>query len=96
MDLVGAETSDREQPARSILLDLWKGGEVRMPTVELRPGESQESLLRRFRKKVTRARILSTVKKKRYFVSKSEQRRRARLKAVRREKRRQSRNNRRR
>jgi small subunit ribosomal protein S21 len=60
-----------------------------LTTVELRPGESQESLLRRFRKKVTRARILSTVKKKRYFVSKSEQRRRARLKAERREKRRQ-------
>jgi small subunit ribosomal protein S21 len=66
-----------------------KGGEFRVPTVELRPGESQESLLRRFRKQVIRARILSTVKKKRYFVSKSEQRRRARLKAVRREKKRQ-------
>jgi len=60
-----------------------------VPTVELRPGESQESLLRRFRKQVIRARILSTVKKKRYFVSKSELRRRARLKAVRREKKRQ-------
>jgi small subunit ribosomal protein S21 len=63
-----------------------------LTTVELRPGESQESLLRRFRKKVIRGRILSTVKKKRYFVSKSELRRRARLKAVRREKRRQRRN----
>jgi len=60
-----------------------------VPTVELRPGESQESLLRRFSKQVIRARILSTVKQKRYFVSKSEQRRRARLKAVRREKKRQ-------
>jgi small subunit ribosomal protein S21 len=60
-----------------------------VPTVELRPGESQESLLRRFNKQVIRARILSAVKKKRYFVSKSEQRRRARLKAVRREKKRQ-------
>lgn len=60
-----------------------------MPTVELRPGESQESLLRRFNKQVIRARILSAVKKKRYFVSKSELRRRARLKAVRREKKRQ-------
>lgn len=59
-----------------------------MPTVELKPGESQESLLRRFRKKVAKSRILSTVKKKRYFVSKSEQRRRARLKAIRREKKR--------
>ena len=62
-----------------------------MTTVVLRPGESQESLLRRFRKKVVRARILSTVKKKRYFVSKSEQRRRSRLKAIRREKKRQAR-----
>jgi len=60
-----------------------------VPTVELRPGESQESLLRRFNKQVIRARILSAVKKKRYFVSKSEERRRARLKAVRREKKRQ-------
>jgi len=60
-----------------------------VPTVELRPGESQESLLRRFNKQVIRARILSAVKQKRYFVSKSEQRRRARLKAVRREKKRQ-------
>jgi small subunit ribosomal protein S21 len=59
-----------------------------VPTVELKPGESQESLLRRFRKKVAKSRILSTVKKKRYFVSKSEQRRRARLKAIRREKKR--------
>lgn len=59
-----------------------------MPTVELKPGESQESLLRRFRKKVAKSRVLSTVKKKRYFVSKSEQRRRARLKAIRREKKR--------
>jgi small subunit ribosomal protein S21 len=72
-----------------------KGGGFRVPTVVLRPGESQESLLRRFRKQVTKARILSTVKKKRYFVSKSEQRRRARLKAIRREKKRQRRENRR-
>ena len=66
-----------------------------MTTVSLRPGESQEGLLRRFRKKVAKARILSTAKKKRYFVSKSEQRRRARLKAIRREKRRQWREKRR-
>jgi small subunit ribosomal protein S21 len=54
----------------------------------LRPGESQESLLRRFRKKVTRDRILSDAKKKRYFVSKSEQRRIALRKARRRERKR--------
>jgi len=63
--------------------------------VELRPGESQESLLRRFRKQVTRSRILSDVKKKRFFVSKSEQRRRARLKAIRRERQRRRRQQRR-
>lgn len=43
-----------------------------MTGVTLRPNESQESLLRRFRKKVTRAGILSTVRRKRWFVSKSE------------------------
>ncbi len=60
-----------------------------MTTVELRSGESQESLLRRFRKKVTKDRILSDAKKKRFFVSKSEQRRIARRKAIRRERKRQ-------
>ena len=60
-----------------------------MTRVVLHDGESQESLLRRFRKKVTRDGILSTVKKKRFFVSKSEQRRLAERKAVRRERRRQ-------
>ena len=60
-----------------------------MTRVVLQPGESQESLLRRFRKKVTQARILSTVKRKRYYVSKSTQRRIARRKAMRRERRRQ-------
>ena len=53
--------------------------------VVLKSGESQDSLLRRFRKKVTRERIFSDVKKKRYFVKKSEERRRAHRKAVRRE-----------
>ena len=60
-----------------------------MTYVALRDGESQESLLRRFRKKVTRSRILSDAKKRRYFVSRSAQRRAARRKAVRRERKRQ-------
>jgi small subunit ribosomal protein S21 len=64
-------------------------------TVVLKPGESPESLLKRFRKQVTRDRILSDVKKKRFFVSKSEKRRRARLKAIRRERQRQRRDERR-
>jgi len=58
-------------------------------TVNLRPNESQESLLKRFRKKVTRAGILSTVRRKRWFVSKSELRRIQKKKAIRRIKRRE-------
>jgi small subunit ribosomal protein S21 len=66
-------------------------------TVELGPGESQESLLKRFRNKVTKSRILSDVRKKRWFVSKSEQRRIAKRKGIRRARRRQrQRDNRRR
>ncbi len=59
-----------------------------MTKVELRPGESQRSLLKRFRKTVARSRILSTVKKKRYHISDSEKRRIARRKAIRRERKR--------
>jgi small subunit ribosomal protein S21 len=58
-------------------------------TVVLRPNESQEQLLRRFRKKVAKSGILSTVRRKRWFVSKSELRRIQRKKAIRRLKRRQ-------
>ncbi|TET82765.1 MAG: 30S ribosomal protein S21 [Anaerolineales bacterium] len=60
-----------------------------MATVILRPNESQEALLRRFRKKVAKSGILSTVRRKRWFVSKSELRRIQRKKAIRRLKRRQ-------
>jgi small subunit ribosomal protein S21 len=66
-----------------------------MATVELQQGESQDRLLKRFRKKVQRARILSTVRKKRFFVSKSEQRRIALRKAKRRERKRRWRQQRR-
>lgn len=69
----------------TINFDETRKGVNSVATVELRAGESQQSLLGRFRKKVTRSRILSTVKKKRFFVSKSEQRRIARRKAIRRE-----------
>jgi small subunit ribosomal protein S21 len=64
--------------------------------VTLKSGESQDSLLRRFRKKVTRERILSDVKKKRFFVKKSDERRRAHRKAVRKEQQRLRRERRRR
>ena len=66
-----------------------------MASVVLKPGESQESLLRRFRKKMMKSGIMSTVKRKRHFVSKSEQRRIAKRKALRRERRRMRRENRR-
>jgi small subunit ribosomal protein S21 len=58
-------------------------------TVILRPNESQDQLLKRFRKKVAKSGILSTVRRKRWFVSKSELRRIQRKKAIRRLKRRQ-------
>jgi small subunit ribosomal protein S21 len=59
-----------------------------MATVVLRPNESQDQLLKRFRKKVAKSGILSTVRRKRWFVSKSEQRRMEKKKAIRRIKRR--------
>lgn len=59
-----------------------KGGEDRV-SVELRAGESQDSLLKRFRKEIVKARILSTYRKKRWYVSKSEQRRLAKQRAIR-------------
>jgi small subunit ribosomal protein S21 len=61
----------------------------KLTSVTLRPNESQESLLKRFRKRVTNDGILSTVRRKRWFVSKSELRRIERKKAVRRQRRRQ-------
>lgn len=60
-----------------------------MATVILRPNESQEQLLKRFRKKVAKSGILSTVRRKRWFISKSELRRIQRKKAIRRLKRKQ-------
>lgn len=60
-----------------------------MATVRLKPNESQESLLRRFRKRVTNSGILSTVRRKRWHISKSELRRIEKKKAIRRSRRRQ-------
>jgi small subunit ribosomal protein S21 len=59
-----------------------------MTTVKLRPGESQESLLKRFRREVSKARILSDVRKNRWFTSKSELRRKQQNRGIRRAKRR--------
>ena len=55
-----------------------------MTLVVLRSNESQESLLKRFRKKIVKSGVLSTVRSKRWFISKSEQRRMEDKKAIRR------------
>lgn len=60
-----------------------------MTSVILRPNESQEQLMRRFRKKIVRSGILSTVRKKRWFISRSEERRMEAKKSARRMKRKQ-------
>lgn len=78
---------DRHELLRAFLDRLWK--EVKEVTsVTLRQNESQDQLLKRFRKKVAKSGILSTVRRKRWFVSKSELRRINKKKAIRRIKRR--------
>jgi ribosomal protein S21 len=62
---------------------------VQMPVVVLRPNESSDSLMKRFRKKVVKSGVLSTLRGKRWFISKSELRRMEQKKAIRRIKRRQ-------
>jgi small subunit ribosomal protein S21 len=52
-------------------------------SVELQSGESQDSILKRFRKAVAESRILPTVRQKRWFTSKSEVRRIKKQKAIR-------------
>jgi small subunit ribosomal protein S21 len=59
-----------------------------------RPGESDQQLLKRFRKKVAQSRIMSTVRRKRWYMSKSEQRRMEKKKAIRRARRREAKRNR--
>jgi small subunit ribosomal protein S21 len=58
-------------------------------SVNLRPNESQDQLLKRFRKKVAKSGVLSTVRRKRWFVSRSELRRIQQKKSIRRIRRRQ-------
>ena len=60
-----------------------------MATVTLREGESQEALLKRFRKSVMQDRILSEVRRKRWYISPSEKRRIQRQRAIRRARRKQ-------
>jgi small subunit ribosomal protein S21 len=68
-----------------------KAKESNLTKVVLRPNESQESLLKRFRKKVIRDRLMTEVRKRRWFMSPSEERRMAKKKAIRRMRRRQRR-----
>jgi small subunit ribosomal protein S21 len=60
---------------------------ISLASVHLRSGESQDSLLKRFRKKIVKSGILSTIRNKRWFISKSETRRMDKKKAIRRIKR---------
>lgn len=60
-----------------------------MPSVVIRSNESQDQLLKRFRKKVVKSGVLSTIRRKRWFISKSELRRVEKKKSIRRIKRRQ-------
>ena len=60
-----------------------------MATVILRDGESQDGLLKRFRKEVMQERILSDARRKRWYISPSEMRRIKKQRAIRRARRRQ-------
>jgi small subunit ribosomal protein S21 len=62
-----------------------------LPKVELRSNESQEQLLRRFRKEVMKSKVLADIRRKRWFVSKSELNRIKNKKAARRQRRTQRR-----
>jgi small subunit ribosomal protein S21 len=60
-----------------------KGGDWILVKVKKRDNESFSQLMRRFRKKVTRSKVLSEHRKRRFFTSKSEERRIAKKKAIR-------------
>jgi small subunit ribosomal protein S21 len=59
-------------------------------TVKRRHNESDEQLLRRFRKQVTKSRVMSELRRRRWHISKSEVRRIKKKKAIRRLRRRNS------
>ncbi|MEK7277088.1 MAG: 30S ribosomal protein S21 [Chloroflexota bacterium] len=52
--------------------------------MNLRPNESQDQLLKRFKKKIMKSGLLTVLRNKRWFVSKSETRRMDKKKAIRR------------
>jgi small subunit ribosomal protein S21 len=72
-----------------VMVSLERREVRKMAVVVIRPNESQDQLLKRFRKKVVKSGVLSTVRRKRWFISKSELRRIEKKKAIRRMKRRQ-------
>ena len=72
-----------------VFRDLLQGGLRLLVRVELRQNESQQQLLKRFRKRVARSGILSAAKRKRWFVPDSQVRRIKKKKAIQRHKRRQ-------
>ena len=76
-----------DKPSILFLIPPWEEV-IKLTVVNLRSNESQDMLLKRFRKKIVKSGILSTVRRKRWFVSKSEQRRMEKKKAIRRIKRR--------
>jgi small subunit ribosomal protein S21 len=61
----------------------------KLPKVDLRGNESPEQLLRRFNKAVMKSKVLSDIRRKRWFVSKSELKRIEKKKAVRRQRKQQ-------
>jgi small subunit ribosomal protein S21 len=65
--------------------------EVLVLSVSLRSGESQDALLKRWRKEVAKAGVLKALRKKRWFVSRSQKRRIAKATAIRKARRKKSR-----
>ncbi|MDH4209193.1 MAG: 30S ribosomal protein S21 [Anaerolineae bacterium] len=59
-------------------------------SVQLKPGESQDDLLRRFRKQVANSGVLGELRKRRWYVSKGEKRRMERKRAIRKARQRRS------
>jgi len=59
-------------------------------SVQLKPGESQDDLLRRFRKQVANSGILGELRKRRWYVSRGEKRRMERKRAIRKARQRRS------
>lgn len=65
------------QKANVPIEEYWKGGRLTsMASVVRRDGESIEGLLKRFRKSVQRERILSTVRRRRFYEKPSQERKR--------------------